>query len=313
MLLRVGIDPDAPEDLGGPGPGPLVMRYLRERCVLVAESAAARASLIERLSHGPQELQQALSLLLSSSSRCVDRVGPLPIDQITEPKDVSSWTGVADLLLLAQYRAEALAETGALLDPECSTFTGAANTRAFDLMSSRWERHAPAGESREVLWNEVFGPIAQHTDTVYITDRYAVKSLAVTLRGNARARHQSGPQWFLSRAARTRVKTIHLASSEREVRGGRLDPQGSRESIQRWFNAMSTGTTLKVHLVEGDFKHGRRILFDGWVGFDVHNGLDSFADVELREEVDLNASVSLGREGRLEFERLVAGATSQSA
>ena len=310
MLLRVGIDPDAPEDLGGTGPGPLVLRYLRERCVLVSDSSAARASLIERLSHGPQELRQALSLLLSSPSRCVDRVGPLPIDQITEPEDVSSWIGVADLLLLAQYRADALAETGALLDPECSTFTGAANTRAFDLMFSSWERHAPVGESREVLWKEVFGPIAQHTETVYITDRYAAKSLADALRANARAKHQSGPQWFLSRLARTHVKTIHLASSEREVRNARLDPQDSKELIQRWFSGMSTGTTLEVHLVEGDFKHGRRILFDGWVGFDVHNGLQSFENVRPEEEVDLNASASLGREGRLEFARLVAGATS---
>ncbi|QVT81184.1 hypothetical protein ENKNEFLB_03592 [Nocardioides aquaticus] len=244
----------------------------------------------------------------SQRAQCLPRQ-VTALDQINDLTDLATWRDLVDLVLLADYRADALSELEGDLGPEFATFRDALNSRAVNDLSDRWERHAAAGERREDIWREVFNPIAKHSSTVCITDGYAAKNLYAALVREPAKTYQVGPQWFLTRVANTRVKSVHLACSADTIRtlpGGSLDEVVA--TISRWFTAQGTGTELTLHLVPGTFKHGRRIVFDDWVGFDLHNGMASFERPRIAEEVDLHPSTDLGRHGRKEFDYLVKDA-----
>lgn len=311
MLLRVAVDPEAPLDIGGRGPGPLLIRYLRDRCVLVFDSDVSRAHLARSLVELPAELRQVVLGLLDRRAETVPDTGPVPLQDLTEVAEVVTWAELADVLLLAEFRASALDEEGAALRPEYATFRDALHTSAFDNLADRWERHAPMGTSREELWNEVFAPFANRGPSVYITDGYAAKNLHAAL-SVGRRRHQTGPQWFLGHLARSKVRTVHLACSSDVIAAARVRPDDAHTVITKWFDGLGSGTRLHLHLRPGRFKHNRRIVFDGWAGFEIGNGMASFEFPSLKEEIELNASVALGACGRAEFQTLIAAVRTQA-
>lgn len=309
MLLRVAVDPDAPLDLGGRLPGGLLVRYLRDRCVLVFESDESRAALARSSLELPIELRQVVLGLLDRRTETMRRQGTVPLQDLTEASQVATWQELADLLLLAEVRASALDEHSGDLQPEYTTFRDALHARAFDTLADRWQRHAQMGTDREQLWSEVFAPLAARGPTVYITDRYAAWNLYQALTYPAESgRAKRGAQWFLGRLARTRVGVVHLACSADVVVNHGVQTPEVESVIQCWFDRQQTGTRLELHLKRGQFKHNRRIVFDGWAGFEIGNGMSSFDRPQLQEEIELNASVALGSDGRGEFNAFIGQA-----
>src|SRR5688500_14790298 len=113
MLLKVAIDPELGDELAdgrSPNPGGLLLRHLRERCLIALGPGAGAAELLEAFAKcGSPDLANLMSLLLRD--RVADAAATASIVSISELENadhVSSWTDIADLLILAQWRADYL-------------------------------------------------------------------------------------------------------------------------------------------------------------------------------------------------------------
>lgn len=311
VLLKVGIDPEAGLELaeGVKGPGRILVRRLTERCVLVAESGASARQLQEAFRYARSaELSQVIALLIKTRLELPDGRGgsslPVPIRRIESAQDVASWRDLADLLLISKLRAEWLDLQGGSTTPEVANLREALNADAFERIESDWRRTVPVGENRETVWRDVFAPLAARTVRVYIVDGYLATNLYRSLNAGARGGVKSGAEWFLGHLARSNVRTIHVACSERHVRSGHYDPVHVRDVIDRWFRGTGSGTDLDLRIVGGTFPHTRRVAFDGWAGFELHKGLASFEGAKLTEIATLNASLDLANEVQEEFQDL---------
>jgi hypothetical protein len=295
MLLKVGIDPDAGEELavGLTKPGRLLVRYLKERCLLVAEPESA-ADLVRAFQGAAPELAQAITLLVGQRLTAPPEPSPVPLRDIVSCEQVGSWEDAAELLVLAETRLTALVEEAdGDIVPEVTSLLGALNSDAVFMVNEHWEAHLRKGTHRETIWSERFEVLARHSRQVHIIDRYAAVSLTQLLTAKQPPKYQSGAQWFLGHLARSSVQSIHVASSARALRKNELRVDVALTSILGWFNALGTGSRLHLHVVDGDFDHGRRMAFEGWAGFELHNGMASFDKPRLEEDMSLNASAGL--------------------
>jgi hypothetical protein len=195
------------------------------------------------------------------------------------------------LLLISNLRAELLDLTEEATIPEVASLREALNADVFAHIESQWNRSIPAGTKRENVWQDVFAPLAVRSTRVYLIDGYLAANLYRGLTATERRRAKSGAEWFLGHLARTSVRFIHLACSKQSL--GRLDPERVRETITEWFARLDSGTALDLRIVEGTFPHSRRIAFDGWAGFELHKGIESFDRPNITEQVTLNASIEL--------------------
>jgi hypothetical protein len=299
VLVKLGIDPDAGTELaeGSRQPGPLFLRFVMERCLLVAESQEAAAGLLRAFQAGGSvELAQAFALLVQSHLELAPPPAPVPIEQIANIDEVHSWGGLVDLLVLANYRFACLDEAAAGNAPEFTTLRDALNTVVVDQANAMWNGYLVAGQDRETVWRERFEPLARNTHRVCLLDRYLATALAEELSRTVRAKPAIGAEWFLAHLARTGITRLQIASSARSVREKGRTADEARDLITGWFRGLDTRTKLDLRIVEGNFDHGRRIAFEGWAGFELHNGLASFDKPRLTEGMGLVASPVLARE-----------------
>lgn len=306
MLARVGLDPEIASELalGAKGPGALLIRHLRERFVLVAESDKALADLRRAfaLVQDPTvraavaELARRCSVLEASDGA----TPPVALQALDDPELVTTWRGLADLLLLAEYRFDSLEGEGEYVDPEIASLRAALHTRVFDRLDELWDRSVQKGESRNEVWQRCFATLARHARRVYVIDRYAALHVVRQLSAPKRSRGDASAVWFLKHLARSAVEHVHVASSAREL-GVKADELGGVEDrIVSWFDGLGSGTRLHLHLVQGEFEHPRRLAFDGYVGFGLHDGLASFPD-PISTSFSLGASAQAAQDIRRDF------------
>ena len=110
----------------------------------------------------------------------------------------------------------------------------------------------------------------------------------------------------MNRLANTRVKRVYIATSSRPVLSDRRSVEDVHHLILSWFNSLGSGTELRLHIVDGNFDHGRRVAFEGFAGFDIHKGLATFDDSRISESMGMNASRALADEVVREFTRITA-------
>ncbi|WP_156024791.1 hypothetical protein [Smaragdicoccus niigatensis] len=157
----------------------------------------------------------------------------------------------------------------------------------------KWHGFIPKGTNRESIWNQRFAPLAAQTRSVYILDHYAAANFADELRG-APGSSIKGPAWFLGHLARTKVKRIHLACSSQPIEQKNMTVAQASELLTRWMRDRNPRIELRLHF-ERYFDHGRRVAFDGWAGFGIHNGLATFDHPELTEMLELHADAPLAQ------------------
>jgi len=310
MLLNVGIDPAAGAELadGVKGPGRSLIRYLRERCMLVVESDAAAGELQRAFQQTVSaEFAQAVALLLQHRRvRSAPVPAPVALKDLESLDEIGSWLGFADLLLLAQWRLEYLEPQTTPVAPEIATLREAMNSEAMERVNEAWDKPVLLGEKREDVWLERFEPFTRHSDNVYIVDGYLAAALARRLTAKAMGGPKPGGEWFLNRLANTRVKRVYIATSSRPVLSDRRSVEDVHHLILSWFNSLGSGTELRLHIVDGNFDHGRRVAFEGFAGFDIHKGLATFDDSRISESMGMNASRALADEVVREFTRITA-------
>jgi hypothetical protein len=157
MLLRVAIDPDVGREIAGGREKPptgLLLRHLRERCLLALGPGAGAAELISTFSRcGSAELAMLIGELLSNRLADSGEVASVvPMDQVETDAEVESWHKVAELLLMTQWRSDWLAEDRRTATPEVSSFRDALQCRAFVNLEETWNRWVDEGERREDVW-----------------------------------------------------------------------------------------------------------------------------------------------------------------
>jgi hypothetical protein len=308
MLLNVGIDPTAGAELadGLKGPGPSLIRYLRERCMLVVESDAAAGELQRAFQHtvSTEVAEAVMQLLQHRRVRSSPVATPVALKDLESLDEIESWRGFADLLLLAQWRLEYLDPQATPADPEIATLREAMNSDAVARVNDEWDRPVRSGESREDVWRQRFQPFARHSDNAYVIDGYLAAELARRLKAPGKVK--SGGEWFLTRLAGTRVKRVHIATSSRPVLSDGRSVEEVHHLISTWFNSLGSGTELRLRIVDGNFDHGRRIAFAGFAGFDIHKGLATFDGSRITEIMGMNASRALADEVVREFARITA-------
>jgi hypothetical protein len=289
VLLRVGLEPEAVRTAadGRARLGP-VARRLAERALLTVGPGELRDLNAAMAESDHVELKQLLATLLHARPLSDPGTETVPLGDVLCAEDVTTWRGVADLLLLSADRADLLADADS--DPEIATLATAMNSTAMDSIDARWHHSAPAGTRREDVWRNHFEPLTRRRCDVFIIDRHAGGQLLAALEGSREDQLRDGAMWFLRRLASTGVQQVHLASSIREV-PGRLQDR-AHEMISAWFARQQPRSPLDLAMVPGDFAHQRRFAFDGWCGFEPHKGLASFDGSTLREDVDLDASLA---------------------
>jgi hypothetical protein len=141
--------------------------------------------------------------------------------------------------------------------------------------------------------------------SVYIVDRYFAKNFYERLCDGTRSVKTSGAGWFLTHLARSGVRTLHIASSARELRE-RDDADVVQAAITKWFNTLSHSAELDLQIVAGNFRHRRSLAFDGYAAFELHNGLDSFDGATVPEEMTLTAQAGTAPKVASAFEQLTS-------
>lgn len=308
MLVKLAIDPDAGTELGegSDPPGRALVRFLRERCLLVVDAESSGASLARGFAQsGSSELVQALGLLIQNRLRIAPDPAPVPVDCIESEQDLRSWDGAAELLLLANFRAEVLRTAAQTGSPEISNLREALNSTVVDVSNELWDGYLRPGEHRDEVWRVRLLPFASNSRRLCIVDRYLALHMVRRLLDGADTHPARGGEWFLSTASRSGLSRISVVSSARELPKSLCSPGEAQAALQDWFDALGSAVRLDVHVVDGNFDHGRRIAFDGWVGFELHNGLASFDKPRLVEGMGLVASPRLGPEVFRHFRDLV--------
>lgn len=311
-MIKVAIDPDVGKEAvvdARSNLSALSLRCLAERCLLVSESAEAAAQLLRSFSESPLELKGLVQQLLQHRMLVpYPEAPPTPISELEATEDLESWRSSADLLLLGAARDEYLREFSVAVSPEHVGVRDFMNAAVVERTYAAWDRSVKSGEARESVWRERFDLLSRFTDTVYITDAWAIGEVARELKYPSGRRSICGSMWFLAHLARSRVKVIHVVSSSSSLKDG-IKSREAVGLVETWFGGQAPKKQIHLHLSSREFDHGRRVAFDGWVAFDIHKGLSSFDRDPIREGFGLNASADLLPEAIKGFRRLAAGAT----
>ena len=308
MLLRVAIDPEGLEPgQSGRGIGRAFLNELAQRSVLVHEPGGLRQARSALAEHGHDTLNKVIESLLLHPGRSERLSNDVPgLERVGSLSDLRLWQGKAQLLLLADYRDAVLREEGGSDDPEFCAFDAASDSAAVEALSQRWNTVIDRGTKREVVWKQVFKPLAERCPHVYVIER----ELGHVLYDDILKRRQrpqtkpGGPAWFLQRLAGAGVKRVSIATSEARVRERHFLPDDVMTTIHDWPGEQGWPLTIDMKLVAGDFQHQRLLAFDGWAGLQIHQGLQTFDYSELKEDAALVAQVALGPRIRNEFDQL---------
>ncbi|MBD3947557.1 hypothetical protein [Nocardioides ganghwensis] len=269
-----------------------MVRFLRERCLLVADSPSTVADLMRSFAGAAPEVRQIIQLLLSHRLLAFPDRAPTVLEQLEDEDDLETWRDVADLLVLDDDLAEYWAELAPDATPEQTALRDLLHAAAVNRVYELWESSVKPGDVREQVWRDRFDLLARQPTQVFIMDAWAIGSLASALKYPSARRLPVGAQWFLGRLARSRVTAVHLASSHGGLKDG-ITPDEAIQIVGDWFRKQAPTKTLDLLLVRGEFDHGRRIAFDGWAAFDVHKGLASFDRDPIQEGFGMNASADL--------------------
>lgn len=310
MFLRVALDPDAgPEILQSRSriPGAILVRYLRERCLISLDAQTSVGSILSSLDGpGLTELRAVFVELLQSRSVRYPDVTAVPIGDCETAEQTATWSELADLLLLAAYRMDEIdPRRASRLRPELSTLGDMLHTDTAAMVDELWAQFVAAGTSRERAWATVFEPFARTATRVVVIDAYAAIGIYRGLNAGRGRHHDGGPVWFLQHLHRSRIREIRLFSSSRALDGHRADAVAER--IHGWWSGLGGGgARLRLHLVDGDFDHARRLAFEGWAGFELHKGLASFDAPRLREGITIAPSLALAHQVQAQARALQA-------
>lgn len=308
MLLRVAIDPEGLEPgQSGRGIGRAFLKDLAQRSVLVHDAGGLqelRAALAE---HGHDTLNQVVQALLGFRGRTEELPPEVSkLVEVTSVGDLDAWQGKANLILLAAYKYDVLRDECDANDPEFCAFDMASDSEAVAALDERWRTVVDRGAKREAVWKQVFKPIAERCQNVVVIERELGHVLYDDIIKRRRTSHLApgGPAWFIQRLAGAGVQRVRIATSESKVTGKRFDPDEVIATIRDWLTEQESTLKVEMKFVAGDFQHQRLVAFEGWAGFQIHQGLQTFDHSTLKEDATLVGQVDLDGRTRAEFERL---------
>ena len=307
MLLRIGLDAEGLEPgESGQSVSRRFLRDLAERGILVLEPGGLAQLQAALAAHGPATLAQVIETMLSSSQRHERLTTSLVrLSDLASADDLLLWRAHADLLLLARYRAEELAESTES-KPEISTFDRASDSDAIEGIDRLWDAVLPAGTGRDTVWDRHFQPLAARTERVFIIERelgHVLYDDIVRARRDPSIRPR-GAAWFLTRLHAAGVRWIHIATSAAKIKAKHLSVDEVQQALADWAEEKLPSSTVQWAVPDGDFPHARWISFDGWAGFDIHQGVQTFDGPALKEGLSLRAQCLLGPQTRKHFHRL---------
>lgn len=308
MLLRVAMDPEGFEPgQSGRGVGRAFLNELAQRSILVHEADGLHELRSALAEHGHDTLTRVVESLLGNAQRhealphdvtAIESVGSL--------NDLRSWRGKVQLILLADYKDAVLREEGGPDDPEFCAFDAASDSAAVEALSQQWSTVLDRGTKREVVWKKVFAPFADRCRCVYVIERELGHVLYDDILQSRRrpGNSPSGPAWFLRRLAGAGVARVSVATSEARIREKHFSPDEVMTTVRDWAAEQNWSMVVDLKMVDGDFQHQRLLAFDGWAGFHIHQGLQTFDYSELKEDATLVAQVALASRIRREFGHL---------
>jgi hypothetical protein len=145
------------------------------------------------------------------------------------------------------------------------------------------------GTDRETIWREVIGPLARHTRSITIFDRYLFNALS--LRGRARRSHESAEhvEWLLDKINREgRSGIVVRLFAGTGATPPIQDAQDAANLLDRTW-ARSTGRISEVEchgvdwdVLRGPKTHNRHIRFGDSSALGVSEGLDRLRHERIR-------------------------------
>lgn len=319
MFVRVAIDPFAADEMAegvARKPSGRVIRWLREQVLLGFESKEARAALLQAFDARAVgvELASAFQALLQADYRHLyprDNP-PVPMEQLDSALAAQSWAAVVDLLLLSETRSADLG--GAATRPELTTFRDTLNSIAFDRSDQQRQRTYPRGTPRNVIWREVFQPLAERSVEIYLIDRFFASQLVQALRARDRGedRPANGAEWFVRNLAKTPRAAgagtgtkVTIVSSDKDFRDQPDGAEKARARIATWTDGLRPACDVSLRIrPDPRVPHDRHVAFVPWVGLQLGNGVASFDEKQLKAPLQLDASPSLSKLVISECDRL---------
>lgn len=308
MLLRVAIDPEGLQPgQSGRGAGRHFLNELAQRSVLLHEPGGLvhlRAALAE---HGHDTLNKVIETLLTYQGRSEEVSDASPgLANISSLGDLQPWRGRAHLLLLADYKDAILRDEGDWDDPEFCALDAASDSAAVAAVSRQWNTVLESGTKREAVWKGYFKPLAERCRHVVVIERELGHVLYDDILKRQRTPHHKpgGPAWFLQRLAGAGVRRVSIATSGARIRDKGFSSDVVAEAIQEWSRENDWSLVINMKLIGGQFQHERLLSFDGWAGFQIHQGLQTFDHPELKEDAVLTAQAQLAPRIQTEFDRL---------
>ncbi|MGJ7441047.1 hypothetical protein [Aquipuribacter sp. MA13-6] len=308
MLLRVGIDPAGLEQSPtARSIGRAFLAELANRSVLIHENGGRARLLAALKTHGNDSLNRVVELLLSARSRSEELPAGVPgLDSVVSLGDLTRWKGRAHLVLLTESKVAAFQREGGSENPELAAFNSAADSLAVETLAKRWDSSLEMGVDRDWVWERHFKPFAKRCREVYVVERelgHVLFDDILAKRRNPRLT-EGGPAWFIHRLAEAGVRRVHIATSEARVRDKGFAAGAVLQTIKEWPQSQGWALEVDLALVPGAFQHQREFSFEGWAGFSVHNGLQTFDNIKLSEQAELKAVSPLAERVHRKFDQL---------
>lgn len=298
MIVRTALDARALTDLLQSTPSRRtrsthenVTRYLREAGYLVLANESDGDDLMAAIKQDPWVgtlwIATLKALHQSNRIRTILPRSEQSTSQMLEGVSASALTDRADVVVA---RDDVVAQRGfefdgygqALGEPEVTAMdsVGRCNSyrRVFDL---RDRGHFPSGTPRDLVWAEVFLPLARVSTEVTILDRYLFKGLVVSRAPLSHLR------WLLDRLGRAMPPNGHV-----KVMAEHPNPEWTESEMDRalraklWTGANGDGRSLEVWVAQwtntnGRGAHNRHIRFSCGSAIGVTEGFDRLASDKI--------------------------------
>ena len=284
MLASVGLDSGSLGRLypADPAAREVAHSSLIERLiahgVVVFGSDADRDEFFQRIRDLPGPLKSLWSAGMERIAyRTFARQVELTLSELVEGMgDLgTTWNGVADVAFVERSRAVALGLP--LTQAATNTDSGVEVVRMEQVDASHViaglqqmaYRALHAGESRDALWAERFGPVAAHTAKVTIVDRYAMDDHHRWLEKGK----DSGLQWLLDQCVKNGVLHAHLITRAKTQKRTYEELLALRAYVG---GLASLTVTFIPEAAFRDAGHARHVRFDMWA-FSLDKGCEVFA------------------------------------